>query len=140
MSGRHQAVPGVPVLADTPVVSADWPEVLVEADAADGSRVRLRFAPAQAMRVRTADVFVPPGDESGFQPRTVAEIADSLWVEELRADAAHVNHTGTAMDHARHFFLVAGDAAVDVVAWGVEWSAGDARGRHPDPPPDPGWP
>ncbi len=140
MSGRREPVPGVPALADTPVVSAEWPEVVVEADAADGSRIRLRFAPAQAMRVRTADVFVPPGDEGGFQPRTVVEITDSLWVDELRADAAHVNQTATFMDHARHFFLVAGDTAVDVVAWGVEWTAGDAGGRHPDPPPEPGWP
>jgi hypothetical protein len=140
VSGRHEQIPGVPRLASTPALSADWPEVVVEADTADGGRVRLRFAPAQALRVRTADVFVPPGDEAGFQARTVGEVVDSLWIEELRADAAHVNQSSTFMEHARHFFLVAGDAAVDVVAWGLEWSAGAESGRHPEQLPDPGWP
>ena len=122
------------------MVSADWPEIVVEAEAADGSRVRLRFSPAQAMRIRTADVYVPPGDDAGYRPGAVVEVTDSLWLEELRADAAQLNQTATFMDVARHFFVDAGDTAVDVVAWGLEWSAGDASGRHPDPPPEPGWP
>jgi hypothetical protein len=140
MTARHEPIPGVPELTGTPAASTDWPEVVVEAEAAQGGRVTLRFAPAQALRVRTADVFVPPGDEAGFRPRVVVEVVDSLWLAELRADAAHVDHSSTFMDHARHFFLVAGDAAVDVLAWGLEWSAGAESGRHPEERPDPGWP
>jgi len=140
VSARHEPITGVPALAATPVVSAEWPEVVIEAAAEDGTRVRLRFSPAQAVRIRTADVYVPPGDDAGYRPGAVVEVTDSLWLEELRADAAQLNQTATFMDVARHFFVDAGDTAVEVVAWGLEWSVGEASGRHPDPPPEPGWP
>ncbi len=143
MSTRHEPVAGIPELepTTTPVLAVEQPDVVVEALAAAGGPVRLRFSPFQAVRVRTNDAYVPPlDDEAGFIPFTVVEVIDSLWVEELRADAARVDHGATFMEDARHFLLLAGDAVIEVVAWNLEWSSVSGSGRHPETPPDPGWP
>jgi hypothetical protein len=143
VSSRHEPVEGIPALESTtsPVVSVDQSDAVVEALAAEGGPVRMRLSPYQAVRVRTIDAYVPPlDDEAGFLPFRVLEVQDSLWIEELRADAAQVNHTATFMDDARHFLLMAGDSVVEVVAWNLEWSSVSGSGRHPETPPDPGWP
>lgn len=124
MSTRHVPVPGVPGLhaLSTPAVSVVKPEVVVELDGAAGERLRLVFSPYQAVRIRTADLFVPPAD-GAFRAHVVMEVLDSPWLAELGADLERVASGATFMGQAHHYLLTAGDSVVEVVARGLEWTS-----------------
>ena len=117
-------VPGAPRLHESqqPRVTVDPPDVAVEAIDADERRVTLTFSTYQAVRVRTIDVLRKTPDT--FRAFAVVEVADSPWIEELRAALAVVDETADFLDRAHHWMLHAGDAVVEVVAWELDWVGG----------------
>ena len=133
MTPRHVPITGVPQLQRlaVPTVSVYTPDAVVEVDDADDQRLRLAFSPLQAVRIRTADLYVKP-DGATFHADRLVEVTGSTWLEELSADLRQVDHTATFMQRARHFLVPAGDLVIEVVAWAVEWTAAAGGGRYPD--------
>jgi len=138
---RYVPVNGLPSLHPLPAATLSMAEhhVVVELDEASGERLRLDFSPLQAVRIRTVDLFIPP-EETPFDRRAVVEVVDSPWLADLSADLARADSRATFMEHSRHFLMPAGDAVIEVAAWGVEWTAAGGGGRYPEEKVDPGWP
>jgi len=88
------------------------------------STLRLRFHPYQSVRVTTVDCFALSGDMF-ITPRTLMEVRDSDWIDELRKSQALVDETATFMDKSRHFVIPCDDTFVEVVAW--QWEVTSRR-------------
>jgi hypothetical protein len=121
----HIAVPGVPALHPLPdaTISGTEHRLAVDLDTTAGARLRLEFAPIQAVRITTQDLFT-----GGYERGAVVEVADSLWLATLTADLAANDRFATFMDNARHFLVPAGDAVIEVAAWQLQWDGGQYPG------------
>ncbi len=115
-------VEGIPRLHTTPLakVVVECPRVVVELDDEEKKRFRLLFEPYQAVRVVTEDCFYPP-EGLTVVPNTVVEVKESPWVQELRENLSHVDHTATFLEKARHYLLPLQDDFLEVVAWKVSY-------------------
>ena len=115
---RFLPVEGIPKLKTVPLTTL-WHENatvrVVYGDEQDQS-VCLAFVPIQAYRMTTADCYPIP---DGFVPKTVVEVLEWPWIEELRLALRDFDPYATFMDKARHFLIPGGDAFIEVVAWSV---------------------
>ena len=93
-------------------------EVIVELSD-DVTKMRVSFSPYQSVRVTTADCFALSG-EMFISPRTIMEVKESEWLEQLKASQAQVDVTATFMNKARHFVVPCDDNFIEVVAWHCE--------------------
>jgi hypothetical protein len=117
---KFEPVPGVPRLETTPlpVLGVASSAVSVELDDENENRVRLVFKPYQAVRMITADCYVPPGGLSVI-PNVVVEVVGSNWIDELRANLREVDEGADFMEKARHYLVPLQDDFLEVIAWGV---------------------
>jgi hypothetical protein len=119
ISQRLEVIHELNALSANPLarVSVESASVIVELTD-EVTMIRLRFHPYQSVRVTTADCFALSGDMF-ITPRTLMEVRDSNWIDELRKSQALVDETATFMDKARHFVIPCDDNFIEVVAW--EW-------------------
>lgn len=118
---RFQPVEGVPKLEGTPLpeVKVESSCVSVELDDESEKRIRLVFKPYQALRMTTADCYIPPGSLS-IIPKVVVEVVGSNWIDELRANLGKIDEGADFMDKAHHYLVPLQDDFLEVVAWGID--------------------
>lgn len=110
-------------------------ELVVELFDVRERRVELAFSPVQAVRIWTADLWIPPYAE-GEIGRNVSEITDSGWRRDLAGQLEELHPTASFLEHARHFVVPAGDDYVEVMAWQLRWRVEDEEeGAHPEEAP-----
>lgn len=93
-------------------------KVKVELDD-DERKLRLSFAPYQALRITTADCFAVT-DDIVLTPRTIMEVLDSDWLLTLRTALAQADESASFLDRSHHFLIPACDDVIEVVAWELE--------------------
>jgi hypothetical protein len=118
---KLEPVPGIPKLETTPLaeVKVASSRVTVDLDDEEENRIQLAFDPYQAVRMVTADCYIPPGDLS-IIPKVVVEVTGSTWLDELRANVREIDQGADFMDKAHHYMVPLQDDFLEVVAWGVE--------------------
>lgn len=114
---RFLPVEGIPRLNTTPLatVTVDSPRVTVELDDENEARFRLVFEPYQAVRMVTADCYVPPVGVP-LIANTMLEVIESSWVDELRASLRVSDAGADFMDKAHHYVVPLQDDFLEVVA------------------------
>lgn len=118
---KFEPVREVPTLETTPLAALKVESscVSVDVDDEEENRVRLVFKPYQAIRMVTADCYIPPGDLS-IIPKVVVEVIGSTWLDELRANLREVDTGADFMEKARHYLVPLQDDFLEVVAWSLE--------------------
>lgn len=117
-----EALASMPILNSEPLasVSIKGHSVVVEADDGKERRHRFTFSVHQAVRMTTADCFVPTYTLSGL-PGAVLEVKNSLWIDKLKDALEDMDNENAAfMNKARHFVLPLRDNFLEVVAWKID--------------------
>ena len=81
--------------------------------------IRVVFAPYQAVRVTTADCFLVAPD-AFIEPRTIMEMSNSQWIEQLSGSLSQVDETATFLTQTRHFLVACQDNFIEIIAWDYE--------------------
>lgn len=117
-------VKNIPLLHETPLAAVQFEdgEVILDVDDENEKRMRITFAPYQAMRIVTADCFLLPkeSDESIIS-KTIVEIDDSKWLMELKYNLSEVDAGADFMDKAHHYLVPLQDDFLEVVAWNIKF-------------------
>ena len=119
---RFLPVPGLPEFAGTIGLSfLEVEEHYVKVSISDDwlAFTRLTFAPYQCLRLTTEDCFLWPTELECH--RTVVELADSPWIQQLRASLHTNDPYADFMDKAHHFLIPSRHSIVEVVAWELTW-------------------
>ena len=113
-------IPTLPRLHTTPlaVVRVENSRVIVEADDEHERRIQFVLRPYQALRMTTADCFMPPSGVA-IKPQVVTEVVDSEWITDLKRSLSTVDETATFLNKARHFLIPLQDDFLEVVAWEI---------------------
>ena len=115
---KFVTVPGIPILNTAPLAEIrvkGW-RISVFLDDSNGKRFEIAFDTYQAMRLITEDCYLVPEDVS-FSRRTIVEVLNSNWIDELKANLSSVDIDANFLDRSRHFILPLGDSFLEVVAW-----------------------
>lgn len=122
MSQTYRPISDAPEIHVVPrmVLTTSPGQVDVDLDGSDERRWRFAFQTRQGVRIRTSDCVIRP-EGVGYVFQRLAEVTDSVWLDELRTDLETQDPRATFMGQAHHYLIDAGDDVIEVVAWSVSW-------------------